>query len=222
MFLLSRKKLNTGEVLNMRAIKSTSNFLLLDSHKLDFNIFFQKLLCPLINLESLDFEPADNMFTTAYKIKESNMDFAIVEKKIDITTYILDILNSLQKKKFDFYNYTPAYIAELIELNNELGDILNTHIDIISNIFENSLNESIYSISSIRKCIELSPNILPVNSSRIGDIIKSNLTDTCFLSESLLKDLIYVGKATKSYDTTSLAKRLHLERIGNRNKNPFY
>ena len=221
MILLSNKEIQECEKIALNDIKANSSLALFNHNDLNSDSFFYKFLASSCTTqEFIDFEPVDNVFTTAYNVQFLDNEIVVIEK-IDMTNYIEDILKNFLSKDLDLYYYTPKYLNELFCLNSELSNMFIDYEKLTLDIFKNSLNESIYSASSIRNildnCNTFSPNYLEY----VGRLIENNLNDCLFFSERLLNDLIYLGRKCKIYTTYKLQERLEYLMSVNENSLPF-
>lgn len=197
MFLLSRFPLDINSKIKCNEIKSNHACL---TNNLTYKSFFIQSLVES-NLY-YDIEPIDNMYIIAYKVSYISQDSLKIIEKVDLSKYIEDILSDLNCKKFDFYNYTPEYLYNFVKNNKELKFILRDHFNIIKDILKKSLNESIYSISSIRNFVEVSDDVeFLYKESFLSDYIDS-CSPNSFYSTKILDDLIFFAENTNSKNLT--------------------
>lgn len=221
MILLSNKEIQEHKKLTLHDISLNSSLALFNYNDLSCDSFFYKFLTSSCTCQDfIDFEPVDSLFTIAYNVRILDDD-VIVGKKIHMTQYIEGILRKISNKKLDLYYYTPKYLNELFCLNSELSNMFIDYEKLTLNIFKNSLNESIYSVSSIRYIVDNYDVFSASYLEHLGVFIGNNLTDCLFFSEALLNDLIYLGEKCKSYNTYKLQKRLDYLLSENQNPLPF-
>lgn len=222
MILLSNKNLEVNSKLNLKRIEDDFSFNLINNECLNTEMFFHKILVPIDwGDEKKDYDLVDDLYTICYNVELFDEEVKIINK-IDLNKYIEDIFNNILNKTFNLNSYISTYIKEYVVLNPEISFFMKKNRDLILSLFKKSLNNSIYSTSSIYFLIS-NFNIFDKDYLKeIGLLVKGFININDFYCKWLLVDLIYIGNKTNSYNTTKLEEALSFVIEEEDNPLPFY
>lgn len=218
MFLLSNKELQEKQVILFNELKLNKDINLLNKKELNYSSFFYSIL---LENEYKDIELIDNVFVTAYYIDNIKGDVIRIGNKINMNLYMRDILNSFLTKEYNFCKYTPIYLKDILKYNHELCTNLSEYEELIFSILKKSIDESIYSISSIRKLLEEKNNYSCSFLNRVGALVKNYITEDIMFNKSILSDIVYLGQKTESYDISLFVQKLNALLEEEKNPLPF-